>query len=100
MTVGRQKAMRGFACVDPDKRREIAAAGGRSHKPEQRPYARDRALAVEAGRKGGLARAAKAVAVAREAGFEGQELADYLNARNHGFSAAEARGIVERSRRS
>lgn len=98
MTGGRQKVMRGFACVDPNKRREIAAAGGRSHKPEQRPYARDRALAVEAGRRGGLARGAK-VRADIEAGFEGQEQADYLNARSLGFSAAEARGIVRRSRR-
>lgn len=38
---------------------EIVAMGGRAVPPEKRPYSRDRALASAAGKKGGMATAAK-----------------------------------------
>lgn len=44
---------RGFAGMDPVKQREIAAMGGRGVKPEKRSFSLNRALAAEAGRKGG-----------------------------------------------
>ena len=50
------KAKRGFAAMDPERLREIAKKGGANVPHERRPYARDRKLAAEAGRKGGLAK--------------------------------------------
>jgi len=49
------KARRGFAAMTPEKRREIAAMGGRSLKPEVRSFAADRELAARAGALGGQA---------------------------------------------
>ena len=49
----RRKAKRGFAAMTPERRREIARKGGLSVKPENRAFAQNRDLAVEAGRKGG-----------------------------------------------
>jgi general stress protein YciG len=46
---------RGFASMDPVLQREIASKGGRSVPPEERSFSKDRALAAEAGRKGGEA---------------------------------------------
>lgn len=46
---------RGFAAMDPDKRRAIAAKGGASVPSEKRSFAKDRDLAADAGRKGGSA---------------------------------------------
>ncbi|MCX7229324.1 MAG: glucose starvation-inducible protein B [Burkholderiales bacterium] len=46
---------RGFASMDPALQREIASKGGRSVPPEERSFSKDRALAAEAGRKGGEA---------------------------------------------
>lgn len=46
---------RGFASMDPTLQREIASKGGRSVPPEERSFSKDRALAAEAGRKGGEA---------------------------------------------
>lgn len=48
------KKRRGFACMDPERRREIARKGGASVAIENRVYYKNRELAVEAGRKGGL----------------------------------------------
>ncbi len=42
---------RGFAALSPERRREVAAKGGRAVAPENRPFARDPELAAEAGRK-------------------------------------------------
>lgn len=53
------KARRGFACMDPELRREIARKGGASVKPENRSFSQDRGLAMSAGRKGGMARGPK-----------------------------------------
>lgn len=49
------KLRRGFACMDPERRREIASKGGKSVPAEKRSYSQDRELAAAAGRKGGAA---------------------------------------------
>ena len=49
------KAKRGFAAMDPDRRREIAARGGASVPAEKRSFSKSRDLAVSAGRTGGAA---------------------------------------------
>ncbi len=46
-------ALRGFAAMDVERRREIARKGGQSVPDEKRSFSQDRALAAEAGRKGG-----------------------------------------------
>lgn len=46
---------RGFASMTPERRREIAAKGGASLRPEQRSFSQNRKLAREAGAKGGSA---------------------------------------------
>ena len=46
---------RGFAGMDPERRREIARRGGASVPSEKRSFAQDRGLAAVAGRKGGAA---------------------------------------------
>jgi general stress protein YciG len=48
------KTRRGFASMDPEKRRAIAAKGGASAPASKRSFYKDRQLAAEAGRKGGL----------------------------------------------
>jgi uncharacterized protein len=48
------KKKRGFASMSAERRREITSMGGKAVPPEKRPFARDRALAAEAGRKGGV----------------------------------------------
>lgn len=48
------KQRRGFAAMDPDRRREIASKGGRSVKAENRSFSKDRELAATAGKKGGM----------------------------------------------
>ena len=49
----RRPALRGFAAMDADRRREIARKGGSSVPKAKRSFAQDRNLAAEAGRKGG-----------------------------------------------
>lgn len=49
------KQRRGFAAMDPEKRREIARKGGTAVDPSRRSFALSFELAVSAGRKGGLA---------------------------------------------
>jgi general stress protein YciG len=51
----RRPSRRGFAAMDPERRREIARRGGASVPREKRSFAQDRDLAVNAGRKGGAA---------------------------------------------
>ena len=58
-------AHRGFASMDRDKQREIARKGGANVPHEKRSFAQDRALAAEAGRRGGRA-SQRRRAVARE----------------------------------
>lgn len=47
------KSRRGFAAMDPEKRRAIASKGGKSVPDEKRSFSRDSALAAKAGHKGG-----------------------------------------------
>lgn len=51
----RHRARRGFAAMNPERRREIARKGGASVPGEKRSFAKDRDLAASAGRKGGEA---------------------------------------------
>jgi hypothetical protein len=44
---------RGFAALDPERRREIARRGGASVPGDKRSFAQNRDLAANAGRKGG-----------------------------------------------
>lgn len=48
-----KKAKRGFASMDPEKRREIARLGGKAVPREKRSFAQNPDLASKAGRKGG-----------------------------------------------
>lgn len=47
------KQKRGFAMLDPEQRKAVAAAGGRAVKPHNRSFSQDRDLAAAAGKKGG-----------------------------------------------
>lgn len=47
------KQRRGFACMSPERRREIAARGGASVAAANRSFAKDRDLAARAGADGG-----------------------------------------------
>jgi general stress protein YciG len=49
----RTPSRRGFAAMDPERRREIARRGGASVPSEKRSFAQDRDLAANAGRMGG-----------------------------------------------
>lgn len=49
----RQKSKRGFASMDPEKQRAIAAKGGASVPAHRRSFAQDRDLATRAGTVGG-----------------------------------------------
>ena len=44
---------KGFAAMSPEKRRAIAAMGGRAVKAEDRAYSKSREKAAASGRKGG-----------------------------------------------
>ena len=44
---------RGFAAMTPERRKAIAAKGGRSVDPANRSFSKDRSLAARAGSKGG-----------------------------------------------
>jgi general stress protein YciG len=50
---GGLRSRRGFAAMDPERRKEIARKGGASVPGEKRSFTRDRDLAANAGRKGG-----------------------------------------------
>lgn len=47
---------RGFGSMTPERRTEIARMGGASVPAEKRSFSQNQALAVAAGRKGGLVR--------------------------------------------
>jgi general stress protein YciG len=47
------KQRRGFASMDPDRRREIARKGGASVPGDKRSFFKDRDLTASAGSKGG-----------------------------------------------
>lgn len=48
------KSKKGFASMCPEKQKEIASLGGKAVKSENRSFSRNKDLAREAGRKGGL----------------------------------------------
>lgn len=50
-----KKSRRGFASMDPEKRRAIASMGGKSVPAERRSFAQNTDLAAKAGQKGGRA---------------------------------------------
>lgn len=50
-----RRHLRGFASMTPERRLEIARKGGASVPADRRAFATNRALASEAGRKGGEA---------------------------------------------
>lgn len=67
------KKARGFAVMDPEKRRQIASLGGKGVSNDRRYYATNVAAASEAGRKGAAIKQANYLArkAAREAGDGG-----------------------------
>jgi general stress protein YciG len=51
------KLKKGFALMDPEKRASAGAKGGKRKRPKSwRPFANDKVLASEAGKKGAAAR--------------------------------------------
>lgn len=55
MIENKPKAKRGFASMTPERLAEVARKGGLAMPSEKRAYSKDRELAANAGRKGGLA---------------------------------------------
>ena len=51
------KPKRGFATLSPERRREVAAMGGKATPPGSRAFSVSRELAVAAGAKGGKTKA-------------------------------------------
>lgn len=49
------KALRGFACLTPERRAEIARMGGAATPPEKRSFSLNKDLAAAAGAAGGRA---------------------------------------------
>lgn len=49
------KALKGFAAMTPERRREIARKGGHSVPPDKRSFHTHAGLAAAAGTKGGMA---------------------------------------------
>lgn len=62
------KALRGFAAMSPERQLEIAKKAGASVPADKRSFYRNRALATEAGRKGGMASRGGGRPVVREEG--------------------------------
>lgn len=54
------KQKRGFALLDPERRKEIASKGGKSSAPEKRYYSTHKEAARVAGARGGSAPKKKA----------------------------------------
>jgi general stress protein YciG len=52
-TPQKPKIMRGFAVIDPERRKEIARMGGKAVPAEKRTFSRDREKARQAGMNGG-----------------------------------------------
>jgi uncharacterized protein len=79
-TVRQAGRPRGFAAMDVERQRAIARKGGESVPKEKRSFARNPALAIEAGRKGGQSVApeqrsfSKNPTLAAEAGRKGGEV--------------------------
>ena len=68
--IERPKALRGFALMSVERRREMARIGGLAVPPEKRTYFRDKDKASESGRKGGTS-----VPAENRAFFKDRELA-------------------------
>jgi general stress protein YciG len=51
----KKPALRGFACMTPERRREIARKGGAAVPANKRSFSKDAKLAASAGSKGGSA---------------------------------------------
>jgi general stress protein YciG len=88
---------RGFASMDPAMQREIASKGGRSVPPGERSFSKDRALAAQAGRKGGEAshggrRAATGLQGVQPAGSAGAAGADQTGERERASEAGRRSG--------
>lgn len=58
ITTKQKSSKRGFAGMSPERRREIAALGGKSVPDEKWAFSLSQALAARAGKKGGAAVAA------------------------------------------
>lgn len=75
----KSKRRRGFAAMDPEKQRALAAMGGRAVPNEKRSFSTDKNLAAKAGHKGGsrVPAAKRSFAInpelARTASRKGQE---------------------------
>lgn len=80
-----KKSLRGFAVMSPQKRREIAAKGGKSVPGEKRSFTQNPELASNAGRKGG-----KSVDPAKRSFSQNRDLA----------AKAGAKGGQQRSRKA
>lgn len=65
------KQLRGFAALSPERRREIASIGGRAAHQQGTAHQFTKEQAVIAGRKGGLANAAR---VKRKRSFKDLEV--------------------------
>lgn len=48
------KKRKGFACISPERRKEIASMGGKAVPAERRSFSQSKELASEAGRRGGI----------------------------------------------
>jgi len=51
-----EKKKQGFAAMSPERVREISSKGGKSVPPEKRIFFKDRVLASQLGRKGGMSK--------------------------------------------
>jgi general stress protein YciG len=67
-----KKSKRGFASMDPEKRRQIASLGGKSVPAEKRSFAQSATLAATAGRKGGQSVAPAKRSFSRDHGLASQ----------------------------
>lgn len=89
---------RGFAAMDAERQRAIARKGGESVPKEKRSFARNPALAVEAGRKGGQSVApeqrsfSKNPTLAAEAGRKGGEVTQKAARKNRNTPSHDSNG--------
>lgn len=60
------KKKQGFACMTPERRKEIASKGGKSIPPEKRAFSQNAELASAAGKKGGKSIPARKRTFARD----------------------------------
>ena len=51
-----EKKKQGFAAMSPERVREISSKGGKAVPPEKRIFSKDRVLASQSGRKGGMSK--------------------------------------------